>query len=150
MFCSWVVPCYDMAVNAREESTVIAIAVSNGGTKPVLDLNEFLDMVARDYQLDASDVANLITEASTNPNRFPAEIRNCFENVADNVTANDRNNSDGVWGDDYYVAKEQIENAQEEIRDEIDALRSSKRKGNTKEDIARRLDCIVSNMNGIL
>lgn len=55
-------------------------------------------------------------------------------------------NVDGVTGDDYYIFVEQIDNAIQEVRDEIEALRSNKRKGNTKAEIARRLEIIIDNL----
>lgn len=55
-------------------------------------------------------------------------------------------NVDGVTGDDYYIFVEQIDNAIQEVRDEIEALRSNKRKGNTKAEIARRLEIIMDNL----
>lgn len=55
-------------------------------------------------------------------------------------------NVDGVTGDDYYIFVEQIDNAIQEVRDEIAALRSNKRKGNTKAEIARRLEIIMDNL----
>lgn len=55
-------------------------------------------------------------------------------------------NVDGVTGDDYYIFVEQIDNAIQEVRDEIAALRSNSRKGNTKAEIARRLEIIMDNL----
>lgn len=55
-------------------------------------------------------------------------------------------NVDGVTGDDYYIFVEQIDNAIQEVRDEIEALKSNKRKGNTKAEIARRLEIIMDNL----
>lgn len=53
---------------------------------------------------------------------------------------------DGVTGDDYYIFVEQIDNAIQEVRDEIAALRSNSRNGNTKAEIARRLEIIMDNL----
>ena len=55
-------------------------------------------------------------------------------------------NVDGVTGDDYYIFVEQIDNAIQEVRDEIVALRSNSRKGNTKVEIAHRLEIIMDNL----
>lgn len=55
-------------------------------------------------------------------------------------------NVDGVTGDDYYVFVEQIDNAIQEVRDEIDNLNSTRRKDNTKADIARRLALTMDNL----
>lgn len=124
---------------------MIAIAMSSGKPEPVFDLRQLLEMIERDYQLDVMDVANLISEAVNNYTQYP-ELESCFEEFE----VNKHNTQDGVWGDAFYIACEEIRNTQEEIRAEINALRSTSRKGNTKEDIARRLENIVSNMNGIL
>lgn len=56
------------------------------------------------------------------------------------------NNVDGVTGDDYYIFVEQIDNAIQEVQDEITALRSNSRKGNTKAEIASRLEIAMDNL----
>lgn len=127
---------------------MIAVAMVNNKPEMVLDYHQLLDMIQRDYQLDAQDVASLIQDAVEHYNQHP-ELEAVCETAVEIFTPNAKN-SDGIFGDDFYIAEEQIQNAQEEIRAEIDALRSKSRKGNTKEDIARRLENIVSNMNGIL
>lgn len=124
---------------------MIAVAMISGKPEPVFDFHQLLEMIERDYQLDAEDVASLISEAVNNYNQYP-EFESCFEAFG----VNKHKTQDGIWGDTYYTACEEIQNTQEEIRAEIDALRSKSRRGNTKEDIARRLENIVSNMNGIL
>lgn len=55
-------------------------------------------------------------------------------------------NVDGVTGDDYYIFVEQIDSAIQEVQDEIAALRSNSRKGNTKAEIASRLETIMDNL----
>ena len=127
---------------------MIAVAMVNNKPEMVLDYHQLLDMIQRDYQLDAQDVASLIKDAIEHYNQHP-ELEAVCETAVEIFTSNAKN-LDGIFGDDFYIAEEQIQNAQEEIRAEIDALRSKSRKGNTKEDIARRLENIVSNMNGIL
>lgn len=124
---------------------MIAVAMSSGKPEPVFDLHQLFEMIERDYQLDTVDIANFISEAINNYTQYP-ELESCFEKFE----VNQHNTQDGIFGDAFYIAEEQIQNAQEEIRAEIDALRSKNRKGNTKEDIARRLENIVSNMNDIL
>ena len=124
---------------------MIAIAAVDNKCEVVLDFRQLLEMIERDYQLDAMDVANLMSEAIHNYNQYP-EFESCFEQFE----TTKHNTQDGIWGDDYYIAAEEIQNTQEEIRAEIDNLRSSSRKNNTKADIARRLENIVSNMDGIL
>ena len=124
---------------------MIAIAAVDNKCEVVLDFRQLLEMIERDYQLDAMDVANLISDAIHNDNQYP-ELESCF-GQAETIK---HNTQDGIWGDAYYIAAEEIQNTQEEIRAEIDNLRSSSRKNNTKADIARRLENIVSNMDGIL
>lgn len=128
---------------------MIAIAVVNNKADAVLDFRQLLEMIERDYQLDAQDIAGLIEDAAENYTQYP-EMASVFENVNEIMGRNTRESQDGVWGDQFYTACEEIQNAQEEIRAEIENLRSTSRKGNTKEDIAKRLENIVSNMNGIL
>lgn len=127
---------------------MIAVAMVNNKPEMVLDYHQLLDMIQRDYQLDAQDVASLIKDAIEHYNQHP-ELEAVCETAVEIFTDNAKN-SDGVFGDDFYIAEEQIRNTQEEIEAEINALRSKSRKGNTKEDIARRLENIVSNMDGIL
>lgn len=127
---------------------MIAVAMVNNKPEMVLDYHQLLDMIQQDYQLDAQDVASLIKDAIEHYNQHP-ELEAVCETAVEIFTDNAKN-SDGIFGDAFYIAEEQIQNAQEEICAEIDALRSKSRKGNTKEDIARRLENIVSNMNGIL
>lgn len=127
---------------------MIAVAMVNHKQEMVLDYRQLLDMIQRDYQLDAQDVASLIKDAVAQYIHHP-ELEAVCETAVEVFTDNAKN-SDGIFGDAFYIAEEQIQNAQEEIRAEIDNLRSTSRKGNTKADIARRLENIVSNMDGIL
>lgn len=127
---------------------MIAVAMVNNKPEMVLDYHQLLDMIQRDYQLDAQDVASLIKDAIEHYTQHP-ELEVVCETVQEVYGANSKN-QDGIWGDAFYQACEELQNAQEEIRVEIDALRSKSRKGNTKEDIASRLENVVSNMNYIL
>jgi hypothetical protein len=128
---------------------MIAVAMIDNKPEPVFDLRQLLDMIERDYGLDIQDVMNLLNDAAENYTQYPE-----LEQILDTLAATNNNviqqHEDGVWGDSWLIACEEIRNAQEEIRAEIDALRSTSRKGNTKADIAKRLENIVSNMNGIL
>ena len=58
----------------------------------------------------------------------------------------DKTSGDGLVGDDYYTAIEAIHSECEDLQSEIDALRSNRRKNNTKLDIARRLEVIRENL----
>lgn len=57
---------------------------------------------------------------------------------------------DGIYGDDFYIASEALQNAQEEIRQVANCLMERSRKGNTRADLAAQLENIASNMDGIL
>lgn len=57
---------------------------------------------------------------------------------------------DGIFGDDYYEVIEAIHSECEDLKAEIDNLRSNSRKNNTKLDIARRLEAIYANLWDIL
>lgn len=128
---------------------MIAIAVTNNKVDVVLDFHQFLEMIERDYQLSAQDIAGLIEDAAENYTQYP-EMAPVFEDISEIMERNTHDSQDGIWGDQFYTACEEIQNAQEDIRAEIENLRSTSRKGNTKEEIAKRLENIVSNMNGIL
>lgn len=125
---------------------MIAVAMVNDKPKQVLDLRDLLDMLQRDYQLSTADVIDIFVDAIVNENDFP-EIGAVIDAACG---AGRAKNYDGVIGDDFYEACRGIDDAREEIRNEIENLRSNKRKGNTKEDIARRLEAVVSNMGYIL
>lgn len=98
-----------------------------------------INVNGKDYWIDRpcdfyemlSDIG--INEADAN-SYLSREYREELENV------------DGVTGDDYYVFIEQIDNAIQEVRDEIDNLNSTRRKDNTKADIARRLALTMDNL----
>lgn len=57
---------------------------------------------------------------------------------------------DGLVGDDYYIAIDAIHSECQDLQSEIDALRSNRRKNNTKLDIARRLEAIYANLWDII
>lgn len=98
-----------------------------------------INVNGKDYWIDRpcdfyemlSDIG--INEADAN-SYLSREYREELENV------------DGVTGDDYYIFVEQIDNAIQEVRDEIDNLNSTRRKDNTKADIARRLALTMDNL----
>lgn len=98
-----------------------------------------INVNGKDYWIDRpcdfyemlSDIG--ISEADAN-SYLSREYREELENV------------DGVTGDDYYIFIEQIDNAIQEVRDEIDNLNSTRRKDNTKADIARRLALTMDNL----
>jgi hypothetical protein len=128
---------------------MVVIAVRNNKPEAIMDYDQFREMVERDYQLDKQDLASLIEDAILHYTQYP-ELISCLDTIIEQLDEDEIKSHDGIYGDDYYRAVEEIQEAQEEIRNEIEALQSNSRKGNTKADIARRLDVIVSNMNHIL
>lgn len=128
---------------------MVVIAVRNNKPEAIMDYDQFCEMVERDYQLDKQDLASLIEDAILHYTQYP-ELISCLDTIIEQLDEDEIKSHDGIYGDDYYRAVEEIQETQEEIRNEIEALQSNSRKGNTKADIARRLDTIVSNMNHIL
>lgn len=128
---------------------MITVAVVNNKSDVVFDFRQLLEMIQRDYQLDTQDVVSLLNDAAKNYTQYP-ELEPIFDTLSETKNNIIQQYNDGIWGDAWLIAQEEIQNAQEEIRAEIDNLRSKSRKNNTKEDIARRLENIVSNMDGIL
>lgn len=128
---------------------MITVAVVNNKSDVVFDFRQLLEMIQRDYQLDTQDVVSLLNDAAKNYNQYP-ELEPIFDTLSETKNSIIQQYNDGIWGDSWLIAQEEIQNAQEEICAEIDNLRSKSRKNNTKEDIARRLENIVSNMDGIL
>lgn len=128
---------------------MIAVAVVDNKSDVVFDFRQLLEMIQRDYQLDTQDVVSLLNDAAKNYTQYP-ELEQLFDTLSETKNSIIQQYNDGIWGDAWLIAQEEIQNAQEEIRAEIDNLRSKSRKNNTKEDIARRLENIVSNMDGIL
>lgn len=128
---------------------MIAVAVVDNKSDVVFDFRQLLEMIQRDYQLDAQDVVSLLNDAAKNYTQYP-ELEQLFDTLSETKNSIIQQYNDGIWGDAWLIAQEEIQNTQEEIRAEIDNLRSKSRKNNTKEDIARRLENIVSNMDGIL
>lgn len=62
-------------------------------------------------------------------------------------TFNSRTNAiEGLIGDDLYIMQEDLENEVSEIQNEIGNLTSNARKGNTKAEIAGRLQINVDNL----
>ena len=128
---------------------MITVAVVNNKSDVVFDFRQLLEMIQRDYQLDTQDVVSLLNDAAKNYTQYP-ELEPIFDTLSETKNSIIQQYNDGIWGDAWLIAQEEIQNTQEEIRAEIDNLRSKSRKNNTKEDIARRLENIVSNMDGIL
>lgn len=120
---------------------VIASTGKSNDTNMILNLRDFLELINRDYQIDTQDFVKLMLDAAENYNQYP-ELQDLFDNVQGMM----HEHVDMLSGDDLYNAEYELRNIQEEIRAEIDALRSTSRKNNTKADVARRLENIVANM----
>ena len=120
---------------------VIASTGKSNDTNMILNLRDFLELINRDYQIDTQDFVKLMLDAAENYNQYP-ELQDLFDNVQGMMNEH----VDMLSGDDLYNAEYELRNIQEEIRAEIDALRSTSRKNNTKADVARRLENIVANM----
>lgn len=128
---------------------MIALAMVNNKPEMVLDLRQLLDMIHRDYQLDAQDVMNLLNDAAENYTQYP-EIEQLFDTLAATNNNLIQQHEDGIWGDSWLMAQEELQDCWEAIEAEINALESNSRKGNTKADIARRLRTVVANLQEIL
>lgn len=128
---------------------MIAIAMNSGKPEPVLDFHQLLEMIERDYQLDAQDVTNLLNDAAENYTQYP-ELEQIFDTLSATKNGLIQQHEDGVWGDSWLMAQEELQDCWEAIEAEINALESNSRKGNTKADIARRLRTVVSNLQNIL
>lgn len=121
--------------------------------KVIADGREFVEYIEDGCGFDADDIVEgiimlMLERGFTNQqDRFSC----MFVDIAESRKDYYKDHSDGIYGDAYYQAEEELQNIQSELRNEIVAsLRSKSRKGNTKEDIARRLENIISNMDYIL
>lgn len=117
--------------------------------KLIYNFDDFLCLIDSELGISKSDLAELMLDTFTgNTEQYPE-----FSRVVEDIVKSHEeylHSGDGLYGDAFYIAGDELRNAQEEIRAEIDNLRSKSRKGNTKEDIAKRLENIVSNMDYIL
>lgn len=128
---------------------MIAIAAVDNKCEAVLDLRQLLEMIERDYQLDTQDVMNLLNDAAENYTQYP-ELEQIFDTLSETKNGLIQQHEDGVWGDSWLMAQEELQDCWEAIEAEINALESNSRKGNTKADIARRLRTVVANLQEIL
>lgn len=98
-----------------------------------------INVNGKDYWIDRScDFYEMLSDIGINEADANSYLSREYREELENV--------DGVTGDDYYVFVEQIDNAIQEVRDEIDNLNSTRRKDNTKADIARRLALTMDNL----
>ena len=114
------------------------VAITNDN-EYIYNANQFIDWLAG-HGFDMADLSWLLLEAVET-----TEFKNSlYKQIHDHYNMD--HPQDGLVGDDLYRYEEHIANIKSDIQDEINALRSKSRKGNTKEDIANRLDKIVSNL----
>lgn len=117
--------------------------------KPIYNFDDFLCLIDSELGISKSDLAELMLDTFTgNIERYPE-----FCKVEDDIIKSHKErlcDMDGLYGDCFYQACEELQNAQDGIRAEIDNLRSNSRKNNTKADIAKRLENIVLDMNYII
>lgn len=117
--------------------------------KPIYNFDDFLRLIDDEFGISKFDLAELMLDTFTgNIEQYPE-----FSKVVDDIVKSHEeylHSGDGLYGDAFYIAGDELRNAQEEIRAEIDNLRSNSRKNNTKADIAKRLENIVANMDYIL
>lgn len=125
--------------------------------KVIADGREFIEYIEDGCGFDADDVVEgiimlMIERGFDSPESHSSDrFARMFYDIAESRKDYYKDHSDGIYGDAYYQAEEELQNIQSELRNEIVAsLRSKSRKGNTKEDIARRLENIISNMDYIL
>lgn len=129
---------------------MIAVAMVQNKPELILDYSQLLEMLQRDYQLDAQDVASLIEDGLIHHHQYP-ELGHATELAIDEMNNDIKQHQDGVWGDSWLMAKEELQSCWEDIETEIDILESnSRKKGNTKADIARRLRNVVANLQNVL
>lgn len=113
------------------------VAITNDN-EFIYTANQFTDWLG-EHGLDMTDLSWLLLEVIET-----TEFKeNLYKQIHDHYDMD--HPQDGLIGDDLYRYEEHIANIKSDIQDEIDALRSKSRKGNTKEDIANRLDKIISN-----
>ena len=122
-------------------------------SKVIADGREFVEYIEDACGFDADDIVEGITMLMLERGFFNSQDRfsRMFCDIAQSHDDERKDKFDGIYGDAYYQAEEELQNIQSELRTEIlDSLRSKSRKGNTKEDIAKRLEAIISNMDYIL
>lgn len=125
--------------------------------KIIADGREFVEYIEDACGFDADDIVEgiimlLDEKGFDSPESHSSDrFARLFYDIAESRKEFYKDHYDGIYGDDYLIALEELQKTQDELRDEIVAsLRSKSRKGNTKEDIARRLENIISNMDYIL
>lgn len=130
------------------------ICCDNGAV--ITNGNDFLEQVQKTLGITMDDFVNginmLVREHgfASRTSGLEDPVAHMFYDIYDDGSEYYTSSQDGIYGDDFYIASEQIQNAQEEIRQVANCLMERSRKGNTRADLAAQLDNIASNMDGIL
>lgn len=130
------------------------ICCDNGAV--ITNGNDFLEQVQKTLGITMDDFVNginmLIEEHgfASRASGLEDPVAHMFYDIYDSGSDYYTSSQDGIYGDDFYIASEALQNAQEEIRQVANCLMERSRKGNTRADLAAQLDNIASNMDGIL
>lgn len=130
------------------------ICCDNGAV--ITNGNDFLEQVQKTLGITMDDFVNginmLIEEHgfASRTSGLEDPVAHMFYDIYDSGSDYYTRSQDGIYGDDFYIASEALQNAQEEIRQVANCLMERSRKGNTRADLAAQLDNIASNMDGIL
>lgn len=126
------------------------ICCDNGAV--ITNGNDFLEQVQKTLGITMDDFVNginmLVEEHGFTSRTDP--LAHMFYDIYNSGSNYYTSSQDGIYGDDFYIASEALQNAQEEIRQVASSLMERSRKGNTRADLAAQLDNIASNMDGIL
>lgn len=108
----------------------------------------FLDAVKNALGIDTDDFINGIDMLLTDYGYYAPDgngthpIGEMFYGIVEDYEIK----SDGVYGDDYYIMLESLT----DLSNELDTIKSSlldrSRKGNTRADIAKKVDAVASNL----
>ena len=130
------------------------ICCDNGAV--ITNGNDFLEQVQKTLGITIDDFVNginmLVEEHSfaSSTSGLEDPVAHMFYDIYDSGSEYYTSSQDGIYGDDFYIASEALQNAQEEIRQVANCLMERSRKGNTRADLAVQLNNIASNMDGIL
>lgn len=130
------------------------ICCDNGAV--ITNGNDFLEQVQKTLGITMDDFVNginMLVEEHGFASRISGledPVAYMFYDIYDSGSDYYTRSQDGIYGDDFYIASEALQNAQEEIRQVANCLMERSRKGNTRADLAAQLDNIASNMDGIL
>lgn len=129
------------------------ICCDNGAV--ITNGNDFLEQVQKTLGITMDDFVNginmLVEEHgfAFRTSGLEDPVAHMFYDIYDSGSGY-TSSQDGIYGDDFYIASEALQNAQEEIRQVASSLMERSRKGNTRADLATQLNNIASNMDGIL